>query len=139
MVPLKQITEAQTSQQLNLSQMKQSLCSVPSKASAPAVTFLTAYLIPWVWMHIVFYPLFYLNLMFFFLSLFHTDLSFSIFFLCIVFFLVYNYLVSTNSDSKLEIKFIPNLCPVYFLLHTPSLPDNIYFLSFGEGVFMTVV
>ena len=29
MVPLKQITEAQTSEQLNLSQMKQSLCSVP--------------------------------------------------------------------------------------------------------------
>ena len=71
--------------------------------------------------------------------LFHTDLSFSIFFLCIVFFLAYNYLVSTNSDRKLEIKFIPNLRPVYFLLHTPSLPDNIYFDSFEDGVFMTVV
>ena len=47
--------------------------------------------------------------------------------------------MSTNSDRKLEIKFIPYLLPVYFLLHTPSLPDNINFLSFEEGAFMTVV
>ena len=139
MVPLKQITEAQTSEQLNSesNETVSMFCSIKSLStschffnsifdslSMDAYSLLPSFLSE---PHVLF-PL----------TLPHWPIFF-IFFLCIVFFLVYNYLVSTNSDSKLEIKFIPNLCPVYFLLHTPSLPDNIYFLSFEEGVFMTVV
>ena len=45
MPPLKQITEAQNSEQLNISKVKPSLCSVSLKTSAPAVTSLTACLI----------------------------------------------------------------------------------------------
>ena len=49
MPPLKQITEAQNSEQLNNSKVKPSLYSVSLKTSAPAVTSLTACLISWVW------------------------------------------------------------------------------------------
>ena len=41
------------------------------------------------------------------------------------FFQAYNSLVITKSDKKLEIKLIPKLLSVYFVLHTPSLTGTI--------------